>query len=128
MKDLSSDLLLLLVFALVLLFQFVLPLFRKSKQQEGVPVEPARALPQQLPETDWAWKVPPASPAAPLVMPPVAAPLHRYAESRDVQPTRGRRRFSRESLMGNRHKLRDAVVIAAILGPCRAVEPHDIQR
>jgi len=35
------------------------------------------------------------------------------------------RRFSRRALMGNRRAVQDAVVIAAILGPCRAYQPHD---
>ncbi|MFT5643814.1 MAG: hypothetical protein ACI83P_001366 [Janthinobacterium sp.] len=36
------------------------------------------------------------------------------------------RRFSRRSLMGSRRAMQDAIVIAAILGPCRASQPHDI--
>jgi hypothetical protein len=36
------------------------------------------------------------------------------------------RRFSRRSLMGSRCAVQDAIVVAAILGPCRAYRPHDI--
>jgi hypothetical protein len=28
--------------------------------------------------------------------------------------------------MGNRRALQDAIVVATILGPCRAYRPHDI--
>lgn len=42
------------------------------------------------------------------------------------QPARGR--YSRQSLMGNRSDMRQAIVIAAILGPCRATDPHDVRR
>ncbi len=38
---------------------------------------------------------------------------------------RPRRRFARQSLMGNPRDVQNAVVIAAILGPCRALEPTD---
>lgn len=34
-----------------------------------------------------------------------------------------RRRFSRQSLMGTPRDVQNAVVIATILGPCRALEP-----
>jgi len=40
-------------------------------------------------------------------------------------PARGR--YSRQALMGNRRDLRKAIVIAAILGPCRATDPHDVR-
>ena len=42
-----------------------------------------------------------------------------------VAPTS--RRFSRASLLGNRRAVQRAVVVATILGPCRAFEPHDIR-
>jgi hypothetical protein len=29
--------------------------------------------------------------------------------------------------MGNRRDMQNAIVIAAIVGPCRALEPHDIR-
>ncbi len=37
------------------------------------------------------------------------------------------RRFSRGALMGNRRAVQNAVVIATILQPCRAYQPHDIR-
>jgi hypothetical protein len=39
--------------------------------------------------------------------------------------TRRPGRYSRKSLLGNREDLRQAIVIAAILNPCRAVRPED---
>lgn len=36
---------------------------------------------------------------------------------------RPRRRFARQSLMGTRRDVQNAVVIATIMGPCRALEP-----
>lgn len=52
-----------------------------------------------------------------------SAPVPRAAPAPAV---RAARRFSRRSLMGNRRAVQDAMVIAAILGPCRAYQPHDI--
>jgi hypothetical protein len=38
------------------------------------------------------------------------------------------RRFSKGALMGSRREVQNAVVIATMLGPCRAFEPHDIRQ
>jgi hypothetical protein len=38
-----------------------------------------------------------------------------------------RGRFARRSLMGNRRELQNAIVIAAIVGPCRALDPYDFR-
>jgi hypothetical protein len=39
---------------------------------------------------------------------------------------RSKQRFSRQSLMGTRRDVQNAIVIATIVGPCRAFEPHDV--
>ncbi|MBA4262471.1 MAG: hypothetical protein C0443_10780, partial [Comamonadaceae bacterium] len=57
------------------------------------------------------------------VLPTRSVPLPRAVP---VPALRTARRFSRRSLMGNRRAVQDAMVIAAILGPCRAYQPHDI--
>ena len=49
------------------------------------------------------------------------------ADTRAVPPARRGRRFARRSLFANRRKVQDAFVVAAILGRCRADEPHDIR-
>jgi hypothetical protein len=36
-------------------------------------------------------------------------------------------RFSRSRLLGDRHALHDAIVVATILGPCRARRPHEME-
>ena len=82
------------------------------------PQEPASASP-------WEWVLP-AVPAAGTVVPARSTALERRTERREARAMRGRQRFSRRALLGNRRKLQDAVVIAAIVGPCRAVDPHDI--
>jgi hypothetical protein len=49
-------------------------------------------------------------------------PLGRPEASAALSP-RPRRRFSKQSLMGTRRDVQNAVVIATIIGPCRALEP-----
>ena len=128
MNNLSFDLLLGVVVALFFLYQYVMQRIRASRQQQrdapdalsSEPQEPANA-------TQWQWELPRASTVAPLVMAPMSTP-ERRPERREAPVTRRRRRFSRDSLFGDRHRLQDAVVIAAIVGPCRAAEPHDIRQ
>jgi len=125
MNNLSFDLLLGLVIALFFLYQYVMQRIRASRQQQ--PEAPDELLPEPLEQTNaaqWQWELPPASSAAPVVMPAMPAP-ERRPERREAPATRRRRRFSRNALFGDRQKLQNAVVIAAIVGPCRAVEPHD---
>jgi hypothetical protein len=127
MKGVSSDLLFVLLFALIFLGQYVIQRVRARKQQQqNSPDERAREPNEQASAAQWQWDLPPASTAAPLVTPSIIAP-ERRSDRREAPVTRGRRRFSRDSLFGDRHKLQDAVVIAAIVGPCRAEEPHDIR-
>ena len=128
MNNLPFDLLLGLVVALFVLYQYVMQRIRASRQQQrGAPEELPPGLLEQREAAQWQWELPPASNAAPLVTPAMASP-ERRPERREATATRRRGRFSRDSLFGDRHRLQDAVVIAAILGPCRAVEPHDIRQ
>ena len=125
MNNLSFDLLLGLVIALFFLYQYVMQRIRASRQQQ--PEAPDELLPEPLEQTNaaqWQWELPPALTAPPLVTPAMPA-SERRPERREAPPTRRRHRFSRDSLFGDRHKLQDAIVIAAIVGPSRAVEPHD---
>lgn len=128
MKGVSSDLLFVLLFALIFLGQYVVQRFRARKQRQDAgetglpePVEPAPAL-------QWQWELPAVSTgAASSVTPEVMAPERRPGR-RDALAARTGRRFSREVLFSSRRKLQDAIVIASILGPCRAQEPHDIRQ
>ena len=46
---------------------------------------------------------------------------------RGTAPASVRHRFSRESLLANRRDVQNAIVIATIIGPCRAFEPHEVR-
>jgi hypothetical protein len=110
MENFSQELVFALIFGVVLLVQFLLKHLRKRAPQTEVGFEPD-SLTERQNETEalaLTRPVPPPPRAA-------AAPLRR-----------GLRRFSRRSLMGRRCAVQDAIVVAAILGPCRAYRPHDI--
>lgn len=114
MKDVPQELLYVLMFLAIVLFQYLMKLFGPQ-----APPEPAwdERL-EQIPE------VAEDSPAAPAVFAPVAG--RNAAPETALAPPR--RRYSRASLLGNRREVQNAVVVATILGPCRAFEPHDIRQ
>ena len=128
MNNFSFDLLLGVVIALFFLYQYVMQRIRASRQQQrSAPEELLPGPLEQREAAQWQWELPPASTAAPVVMPAMTVP-ERRPERREAPATRRRRRFSRNALFGDQQKLQNAVVIAAIVGPCRAVEPHDIRQ
>lgn len=117
MKDVPTELLYVLMFLAIVLFQYLMKRFRPQAPQEpawderleqipeaaeDAPVAPALSA---VPDGQFEWG------AAPEIS--LAAPL---------------RRFSRASLLGDRREVQNAVVVATILGPCRAFEPHDIRQ
>ncbi|WBL64130.1 MULTISPECIES: hypothetical protein [unclassified Thauera] len=117
MKDVPAELLYVLIFLAIVLFQYLMKRFGPQ-----APPEPAwdERL-EQIPEA------PEDAPAASAVSAPVAGGFGRSAapEASRAPP---RRRFSRASLLGGRREVQNAVVVATILGPCRAFEPHDIRQ
>ncbi|MDP1525092.1 MAG: hypothetical protein Q8M20_04740 [Rhodocyclaceae bacterium] len=114
MKDIPTELLYVLMFLVVVLFQHLMRRF--------LPQEPAwNERLEQNPEA------PEDAPAAPVASTSVASQFGRNAAP-ETSLAPPRRRFSRSSLMGSRREVQNAVVIATILGPCRAFEPHDIQQ
>lgn len=117
MKDVPSELLYVLMFLAIALFQYLMKRFGPQ-----APPEPAwdERL-EQIPET------PDDAPAAPTVSTSVAGQSGRNAAP-ETSPAPPRRRFFRASLLGDRREVQNAVVVATILGPCRAVEPHDIRQ
>ena len=119
MNSIPNELLYILVFAAVVLFQFLMKRFAPQKPEEPPQEE---QLAELLDEVETA---PAPSSAAP------AFADKGFGRSRPQDPSPRpqvpKRRFTRNALMGSRREIQDAVVIAAILGPCRAFEPHDIR-
>lgn len=119
MERFPTELIYVLIFAAIVLFQYAMKRFapqQQEQQQESAQDEQAAQYEEE---------------ARPVRMPfPVAdAATSHFGRSTapGATPALARRRFSRRSLMGTRRKVQDAIVIATILGPCRADEPHDIK-
>ena len=127
MRGLPPELIYILVFAVVVVVQFLMKLRRKP---------PPEATPQPelpFPPYDMPSELPPGAPSEKQVIPmdwsaPVRAFVEQLGRSEAPpaeRPARAPRRFSRRALMGTKRDVQNAVVIATILGPCRALEPAD---
>ncbi len=116
MKDYPPELIYVLLFAALLLFQFLKKRFAPREEEESMPEEPLPPIPAAV-----AGAPPGAAPAA------MEGSHWGRAEPRRAPIAPRRRRFSRKSLMGTRRSVQNAMVIATILGPCRAFEPHDVR-
>ncbi|MDP2811652.1 MAG: hypothetical protein Q8O34_16050 [Rhodocyclaceae bacterium] len=116
MKNFPAELLYVLMFVAIVLFQYLMKRFGPQQREDAVPQERLPQFPEEVKET----------PAAPSVSSVASGDFGR-AEAPDAAPALPRRRFSRASLMGTRRQAQNAVVIATILGPCRAFEPHDVR-
>lgn len=121
MKNIPTELLYVLMFLAIVLFQYLMKRFGPQAPQEPAWDERLEQMPE---EEELAAAT--ATPAAAFGISGVAAGLSARRAAPRVAPAR--RRFSRNSLMGNRREVQDAVVVATILGPCRAFEPHDIRQ
>ena len=125
MDKFPQELVFALIFGAVMLVQLLLKHLRKRGPPTEVEAE-AEVEAEEGPEPDTvaqrrrAVEVPQPAQALPTLAVP-APPRAGMAHGR-----RGARRFSRRSLMGSRRAVQDAVVIAAILGPCQAHRPYDI--
>lgn len=122
MKGLPVELLFILFFGALLLYNFIKQRAAELRPPEATQAEPE---PDDIPETLWGrnpqdpttWTEPAA---------PVLAPRRRSAAADTATPAdRRRRRFDRQALLGSRRRVQDAFVVATILGRCRADEPHE---
>ncbi len=98
-----------------MLFQYLTKRFGPKAPEEPTWDERPSQVPEELEDT----------PAAPAVC-DVVDGVRGRSDAPVVAPAR--RRFSRKSLMGSRHAVQNGVVVATILGPCRAFEPHDVRQ
>lgn len=127
MDRFPQELVFVLVFGAIMLVQFLLKHLRQRGPLTEAEVEAqAEAEAAEAPEPDTVLRRPRVAEVPP---PALALPTRPVPAPPRAGPARGRhdpRRFSRRSLLGSRRAVQDAVVIAAILGPCRAYQPHDI--
>jgi len=130
MGPIPEDLIVLLLFGAFVLVQ-ILRRRRRSKARRAK-VEPVAATPvdlhtQAVPDPVAAAETSVQLPWTPTL---VEGPRQRVvarapSEHAPVRPPP--RRFSRRALMGDRRSLQDAFVAVAVLGPCRAHRPHDME-
>ena len=115
MKGLPEELIYVLMFGAVLLLQYLMKRF--GPQPEQVPIL------QDAPEVE----VPVQAAVEAVSLPVLADTRWSRSIAPKVSAERARHRFSRQSLIGNRRDVQNAIVIATILGPCRSFKPHDGQ-
>jgi len=122
MKTFPPELLIILFVLAVALVQLLLKLRRARRQPPPESAEDETRLEDPEP----AWRT--AQPTPPARSVPSVSEIRfgRSAVATASTPS-PRGRFARRSLMGNRRDMQNAIVIAAIVGPCRALEPHDIR-
>lgn len=116
MKNLPEELIYVLIFAAIVLFQYLMKRFGPQQQPQSAQEEPVPEIPEQEQATPETSSV---SIASDIRFGRFGAP--------SASAALPQRRFSRKALMGNRREVQNAIVIATILGPCRAYEPHDIR-
>ena len=113
MKGLPEELIYVLMFGAVLLLQYLMKRFGPQPESPPIPQDESDAeAPSQAVVQVASSSVPADTRFGRSGAPKASAAL-------------ARRRYSRRSLLGNRRDVQNAIVIATILGPCRAYEPHD---
>ena len=131
MKGFPVELVYLLIFGAVLLFNFLMQKAVKRQQEEA-----ARNAPVEEEIAEEEWRAAPAAPALTLTSMPrpepdqVAAHRRRVAAAAALPPMareHKRLRVARQALFGARWDVQEAVVVATILGRCRADEPLDVR-
>jgi len=129
MKDISGDLIYLLLFAVVVLGQYLVQWLKRDK---AMPQEDAQTESEQPAQSPAAEERPALQVPAPVQFVPHPLPELATREDRSYAPAlpehtrvRAPRRYSREALLGTKRRTQDAVVASVILGPCRAYLPHD---
>mgnify|MGYP006995643576 CR=1 FL=1 len=115
MKGLPPELIYVLIFAVIVLFQYMMK--RYGPQEEQSPA--SEEILEEFPAEETANSA--------MVAGATVGHFGGAEASGHAVPTRQDRRFSRSSLMGSKREMQKAIAIATILGPCRAFEPHDIK-
>jgi hypothetical protein len=116
MKGLPAELFYVLAVAAYLLFRYI-------KNRLGQQAQPDSAQHERLEDVSDEVKETPRAPSASIVG---VGPFSRTAAPSASAPL-PQRRFARRSLMGSKLEVQNAIVIATVLGPCRAFEPHDVR-
>ena len=128
MRDFPQELIIGLLFGVVLLVQFLFKQLRRkalSMQAQDTPQAEARPAAAPLASTRTPAQADPDE--APLAIEELRAVRHAPPARTSPQNWRHAGRFSRLRLMHDRRAVQDAIVIAAILRPCHARQPHEVE-
>lgn len=129
MKDIPIELLYLLFFAVVILGQYLAQWFKREQQKQQAEAAANADQPSHTADPDDLPFLPSAAPAQPAPAQSPETPPRRTralgSAAPEPAPARARKRFSRDNLFGSRQGIQNAVVVATILGPCRAQTPYD---
>jgi|GEM_PF-825615 len=136
MKQLPSEVVYVLLFMAFMLVQFLTQRGKQAAADKEAQAEAERAAPvgeadAPAPVDDVARPSP-----APIAQPAQSRPASAASLATSAQAERMRiarsslatgttRRYSRQSLFGDKRRTQDAVVVATILGPCRGFEPYE---
>lgn len=121
MREFPLELIYFLFFIALFLFRWLRKMATRQAEKE-VPVEAPPPQPVSYPDT-FDSSVERYAPAAWSASPISAVDFGRRPPAPTPAQPRRPRRFSRQSLFGTPQDVRKAVVIATILGPCRALDP-----
>ena len=122
MKGFPPELIYILIFGAVLLFNFVMQKAVRRQQEAAAKNAP---IEEEIPEEEWN-----AAPVTAVVWPEPAEVLaHRRPDLAPAASPRARTRLrvARQALFGARWDIQEAFVVATILGRCRADEPHEVR-
>jgi len=129
MKNISGELLYLVLFAVVILGQYLIQWLSKGREapRDDAQVEAEQQTWYPEPDELPAMQAPEPVHFVPSPLPrPVANKDRTYGSAMwGRAPASVQKRFSRAALLGSRQRTQDAVVASVILGPCRADVPHD---
>lgn len=114
MKSLPPELLYALMVLAIVLFQYLMKRFGPKAPQEPASDEQLSQIPEEVAN-------------APVMFAGSGVADDFFGRNAAPRVVPVRQRFSRSALMGTRRAVQNGVVVATILGPCRATEPHDIR-
>lgn len=127
MRDIPQELFMILIFGAIWLGQFLYSLLRRMVATMRAETASGTVI-QSMPDHVNVGPTPVQADTADAPV-PVATPQAKpnTVAARALSSARPHpRRFSRRGLMPDQRAVQDAIVIAAVLQPCHAHQPHDV--
>lgn len=119
MNGIPQDLIFFLIFGAIVLFQILRAQWRRRTAHPPAAAAPLAQAEEPAPE--------PSPVLSTASLPEVPRATAARARTLPASVSGEAHRFSRWALLGNRRAMQNAIVIAAILQPCRAKRPHEVE-